>query len=833
VPSLPGVLTESTLQIAPASVSDTLRLTRELGISEAAAQVLVRRGWADPHRARAFLAADERHDPGQFAGIGAAVELVQRHVNQGSQITIHGDYDVDGVCSTAVLVRALRGLGAVVDWYLPDRATDGYGLNPATVRRLYDRGTRLLVTADCAIGAVAEVAQARAAGIDVVVTDHHAPPADGTLPDAPIVHPAVCGYPCPGLCATGVAHQFARALYRAHGADEAALLDDLDLVALATIADVVPLVGENRTLVRTGLRALATTAKPGLRALMAVAGVDPARIDERAVGFGLCPRLNAAGRLHRADAALELILTEDPARAAAVADELDHANHERRHTETRILFEAEAQVAERGERAAYVLAGENWHPGVIGIVASRLVDRHHRPVVCIALDGESGRGSGRSIDDFDLLAGLAACAEHLRRHGGHRAAAGLEIDRARVTAFAAAFERHAEAVLGTGELTPSVRVDAVVGGDELGLSLAEELQRLGPFGRDNPPVALLLPAATVHDPRPMGEGRHVRFSVRSGGARSQAVAFGNGGRLPVGEDAPADAVFALEVNRFRGAVEPRLVLRHAQPCGPTDIVRLGELDSYLDGVWRELAADPPDEGEGPPPQGGVRAVCDRRGRGLAGRLAGLVASGEPVLVVCADAARRHGHLRDRLGGFALCDYRALERDPALARAYAHLALLDPPAWRRADAVARAGEPDQYVHLCWGPSEVEFARRALARDYDLRAALVDCYRALRAAGECEGDALGTLLAGSGRPPALAGRLLRVLTELSLVCVDAQAASARAVSDVSRTELERAATFRAAQRRLAEGQIRLGEPACAPAPVAALAGVAGQSAPRPAA
>ena len=373
----------------------------------------------------------------------------------------------------------------------------------------------------------------------------------------------------------------------------------------------------------------------------------------------------------------------------------------------------------------------------------------------------------------------------------------------------------------------------MVGGDELGLSLAEELQRLGPFGRDNPPVALLLPAATVHDPRPMGEGRHVRFSVRSGGARSQAVAFGNGGRLPVGEDAPADAVFALEVNRFRGAVEPRLVLRHAQPCGPTDIVRLGELDSYLDGVWRELAADPPDEGEGPPPQGGVRAVCDRRGRGLAGRLAGLVASGEPVLVVCADAARRHGHLRDRLGGFALCDYRALERDPALARAYAHLALLDPPAWRRADAVARAGEPDQYVHLCWGPSEVEFARRALARDYDLRAALVDCYRALRAAGECEGDALGTLLAGSGRPPALAGRLLRVLTELSLVCVDAQAASARAVSDVSRTELERAATFRAAQRRLAEGQIRLGEPACAPAPVAALAGVAGQSAPRPAA
>ncbi len=832
-PSLPGTLPDPMLQLAPAPARDTLLLARELGVSHVVAQVLVRRGLADPQRARAFLAADEHHEPDAFAGIDAAVALVDRHAREGNRITVHGDYDVDGVCSTAVLVRALRGLGAAVDWYLPDRATDGYGLNERTVQRLAARGTRLLITADCAIGAVAEVAQARAAGIDVVVTDHHAPRADGRLPDAPIVHPAVCGYPCPGLCATAVAYQFARAIYRARGRSEEPLRADLDLVALATIADVVPLLGENRTLVRRGLRALATTAKPGLRALMAVSGVDPSRVDERAVGFALCPRLNAAGRLHRADAALELILTEDPGRATAVAEELQRANIDRRHTETRILFEAEAQLAARGERAAYVLAGEDWHPGVIGIVASRLVERHHRPVVCISLGQDGGRGSGRSIDGFDLLAGLAACAGHLRRYGGHRAAAGLEIDGSQLAAFEAAFCRHADGVLSASDLTPTVRVDAVVAGDEVGLALAEELQTLGPFGRENPAPSLLLPAVTVHDARPMGEGRHVRFSVRSGGARSQAVAFGNGGRLPIGEDVPGDAVFTLEVNEFRGAVEPRLVLRHLQPCAPAPIMRLGEPGDFLAGVWSELAAGPP--GAGPPAPATRRTVCDRRGHGIAGTLTGLVAGGESLLVVCADAQRRWSHLHERLGGFALCDYRALELDPQLAGPFTHVALLDPPAWGHAEAVAHAGDADRYVHLCWGPAELAYARQALVRDYDLRAALADCYRALRAAGRCEGEALSRLLAGGAppgvvdarpsRPASLAGRLLRVLVELGLAVVDRDGASVEVRSDASRTELERSVTFRAAQAVLAEGLARL--------PAAPVLHAVSRSAPRPAA
>jgi single-stranded-DNA-specific exonuclease len=541
-------------------------LQRELGVSGPIAQVLVRRGFVEPASARAFLAAEDEHPPTAFAGIADAVGPILEAVRSGERITIHGDYDVDGVCSTAVLVRALRGLGANVDSYLPDRASDGYGLNEQTVRMLAGRGTRLLITVDCAITAVEQVAAAKALGMGVVVTDHHAPRADGVLPAAPIVHPLICGYPCPELCATGVAYKLAQALWQASERQpgERELEADLDLVALATIADVVALVGENRTLVRRGLRALAATTKPGLRALMAVARVDPGKVNERSVGFALAPRLNAAGRLYRADAGLELILTEDPARARQIAEELDRANRERRAVETQIRFQAEAQIAELGERACYVLAGDSWHPGVIGIVASRLAERHRRPVVMIALDGQLGKGSGRSIEAFDLLAGLSACGEHLLRHGGHRAAAGLEIERDRVTAFAAAMCEHAERVLEGEELVAAERVDAVVGGDELGMTLAEELQRLAPFGRGNPGVSLLVKDATFRDGRPMGEGKHVRFTVESHGARARAVAFGTGGRLPVDDGARAEATFTLEINEWNGVSEPRLVLRQAR-----------------------------------------------------------------------------------------------------------------------------------------------------------------------------------------------------------------------------------------------------------------------------
>jgi single-stranded-DNA-specific exonuclease len=553
---------------------DVASLREQLRVSDALAQVLVRRGHRDPGSARAFLAGEERHDLDAFDGLKDAAESIVTSVRAGRRITIHGDYDVDGVCSTAVLVRTLRKLDGRVDWYLPDRAEDGYGLSATTVRRLAERGTELLITVDCAVTAVEEVALARSLGIDAIVSDHHEPRADGMLPDALIVHPRLCGYPCAELCAAAVAHKLAQATLEAAGREASEADEDLDLVALATIADVVPLVGENRTLVRRGLRALAVTTKPGLRALMAVAHVDPGKVNERAVGFGLAPRINAAGRLYRADAALELILTEDRVRGAQIAEELDRANGERRHTEHAIRNEAEAQIAqlsEHGARAAYVLAGEGWHPGVIGIVASRMVERHRRPVVLIALDEERGRGSGRSLEGYDLLAGLTACDEHLERYGGHSAAAGVELKRGAVAAFADALDAHAAMALSPEDLLARERVDAVVGGTQLGMELAEELAMLAPFGRGNPAVSLMVRDAVLRDVRPMGEGKHARFTVESDGVHARAVAFGCDGKLGVGDGESLDATFALEVNEWRGVSEPRLVLRHAQAAQPEEL----------------------------------------------------------------------------------------------------------------------------------------------------------------------------------------------------------------------------------------------------------------------
>ncbi|MFL5819403.1 MAG: single-stranded-DNA-specific exonuclease RecJ [Solirubrobacteraceae bacterium] len=801
------------LHLAPYRFTAALRLERELGISHALAQVLVRRGLAEPDDARAFLAADARHDPLSCRGMEEAVAVILRHAGAGSRITVHGDYDVDGVCSTAILVRSLRRLGACVDWLLPSRLDDGYGLSTATVRTLAGRGTRLLVTVDCAITAVDEVAAARAAGLEVVVTDHHQPSADGRLPDAAIVHPGLGGYPCPELCASGVAAKLGEALERTAGGHVAAE-DDLDLVALATIADCVPLRGENRRLVREGLRSLADTAKPGLRALMRVSQLDPAAVDAHAVAFRLAPRINAAGRLHRADAGLELVLTEDEGRAAQVAAELDDANARRRDIETRILFAAEAQVAERPERAAYVLTGDDWHPGVIGIVASRIAERHHRPTVLIALDGDSGTGSGRSIPGFDLLAALTACRRHLTRHGGHRAAAGLEIERSRLPAFAADFEAHAADVLTPDDLLAVESVDAVVGGDALDLSLAEELQRLAPFGIANPDVSLLLPAAAFAAPVPMADGKHVRFAVHGGGAHSRAVAFGvSGGRLSTPLDRPVDATFRLEPHAWKGAVEPRLVLRSARPSRPPPIDVVGEPSRYWDGVTAELDAPPAPWPPPPPASDRPRHQVDRRDRGIAGTVGDLLGTGETVLVVCAEVRRRLRGLQDRLGGFALCSWAALDDHPGLAAGFVHLVALDPPAHsHQAGLLAAAGGDGGFAHLAWGEPELRFARQINEQEYGLRAPLAALYRTLRDRDGAAGEELEAVLrADADRPrsPALAGRLLRVLAELRLVSLDRDRAAV-SLKAAERTALERSPAFLAYEHRREDAERYLTRP-----------------------
>jgi single-stranded-DNA-specific exonuclease len=792
---------DARLTLRPYEFAAAERLSQELGVSCVLAQVLVRRGMGEPAAARAFLAAGDEHPLDGFGGLRDAAAQILGHVRRGSRITVHGDYDVDGVCASAVLIRVLRTVGGDVDWYLPSRSTDGYGLAAATVDRLAARGTDLLVTVDCAITAVEEVARARAAGMDVIVTDHHSPRADGVLPDAPIVHPRIGGYPCPDLCAAAVAYKLAQGLLQAHGEDPRMADEDLDLVALATVADVVPLLGENRRLVRQGLRRLASTRKPGLRALMDVAKVDPSTVDAGAIGFRLGPRLNAAGRLYRADAGLELLLTEDRERARAVALELDANNTERRDVETRIRFEAEAQVGKLDPThpAAYVLASDGWHAGVIGIVAARIAERHHRPCVLIALEGEEGTGSGRSIAGFDLLGGLHAASETLQRYGGHRAAAGLTIARADVPAFREAFAAHAASVLAPEDLQPEVRVDAVAPGDALTLSLAEELEQLAPFGQGNPAVSLLVPAALLDDPRPMGEGRHVAFTLSAGGARSRCVMFGAGTRLPAEPSEPVGAVVRLERNHWNGTTEPRLILRHAQRATQRGIDVLGE-PAFLSGLQRELDRDLERAAAPGAPAG--RAVRDVRGRGIAGLLADLVSTREPVLAVAAHAPHRARALGDRVGGFALCSWQALADDPSLAAAFTHVVAVDPPAVPALDHVSGEG----WTHLAWGEPELRFASRIHQWDFALRDPLAAVYRALRAARFTGGEACEALLRGEGPQPrsaALAGRLVRVLAELDLVDLDREGPALRAVEAPERTALERSAAYRAYHRSLEDG------------------------------
>jgi single-stranded-DNA-specific exonuclease len=790
---------DARLTLEPYEFAAAERLAQQLGVSGVLAQVLVRRGMADPAAARAFLEAADEHPLDAFGGLREAAERILGHVRRRSRITVHGDYDVDGVCSSAVLIRALRTVGADVDWYLPSRSTDGYGLAAATVDRLAERGTDLLITVDCAITAVDEVARARAAGMDVIVTDHHSPRADGHLPDAPIVHPRVGDYPCADLCAAAVAHKLAQALLQAYGEDPRMADEDLDLVALATVADVVPLLGENRRLVRQGLRKLASTRKPGLRALMDVAKVDPSTIDAGAIGFRLGPRLNAAGRLYRADAGLELLLTEDRERARAVALELDANNTERRDVETRIRFEAEAQVAEQGSAAAYVLASDGWHAGVIGIVAARIAERHHRPCVLIALDGPEGTGSGRSIPNFDLLGGLHAASETLQRYGGHRAAAGLTIHRADVPAFREAFAAHAAGVLSPEDLRPEVRVDAVAPGDALTLSLAEELEQLAPFGQGNPAVSLLVPAALLDDPRPMGEGRHVAFTLAAGGARSRCVMFGAGTKLPAEPSEPVQAVVRLERNHWNGTTEPRLILRHAHRAVPKGIELIGE-QPFLNGLHREMERDLSGRFAGR--ASAERLMRDVRGTGIAGLLADLVATGEQVLAVTAHAPYRAMKLGERVGGFAICSWHTLEDDPGLAVPFAHVVAVDPPSGPAVNHLSGQG----WTHLAWGEPELHFAARIHQWDFALRDPLAAVYRALRAARSTGGEACEALLRGEGPQPrsaALSGRLVRVLTELDLVDFDREGPALTAVEAPERTALDRSAAFRAYHRRLEDG------------------------------
>jgi single-stranded-DNA-specific exonuclease len=563
------------------------RLAIELGLDPLAARVLVARGVAEPQDAARFLSHElaDLPDPFRMKGMPAAVERLTRAIVQGEQVTLYGDYDVDGVCSTALLSLFLDAVGASPKTYIPHRIDEGYGLNRRAVERIASEGSRLLVSLDCGIASVAEVARARELGMDVVIVDHHTVPE--TLPAATAVlnpHQPGCEYPTNVLCAAGVAFNLVMALRRSlrtlgwfESRREPPLKPLMDLVALATVCDVVPLTGANRILVRHGLEALARADRPGVRALKEVAKLETeGPVSSGQVGFHLGPRINAAGRLDDATVGLQLLRTRSLAEARELAGKLDQANTERRQIEQRMLVEAVAQAEERPGARGLVLWAEGWHPGVVGIVAARVVERFHKPTLVIGVQAGVGKGSARSIEGFHLVEALHECAEHLSKFGGHRHAAGLTLDAERLPDFRRAFEAIAEKRLREEDLEPRCRVDAVVQPEELTEHAVGALAALGPFGAGNPEPIFV--AESLH-----AQGRLV--TAKKGGVAHlklvlpdspaiDTIGFGLGPRL--GEvDGPVDLAFQPSIDTWKGRIRVSLKIRDFRPSEVTALSRTG------------------------------------------------------------------------------------------------------------------------------------------------------------------------------------------------------------------------------------------------------------------
>ncbi|OJT20237.1 single-stranded-DNA-specific exonuclease RecJ [Archangium sp. Cb G35] len=540
-------------------------LAAELGLHPLSARVLVHRGLRTPEAASAFLSdrLADLPDPFRMKGMAAAVERLFRAIREKEHITLYGDYDVDGVCSTSLMALFLRELGVRPATYIPHRMDEGYGLNLQAVEKIAADGTRVLVTLDCGVTSVAEISRARDLGLDVVVVDHHTVPP--TLPPAVAVlnpHQPGCEYPTKHLCAAGVAFNLCMGLRKKLREDgwfatrkEPNLKALMDLVAMATVADVVPLTGANRILVHHGLQELSAGRRYGVRALKEVAGLDAdSPVTAGQVGFRLGPRINAAGRLHDASLGLQLLCSETLEAARSLAQVLDRANAERQGIESSILTEALAQAEERAEHArGFVLYSEGWHPGVIGIVASRVVERFHRPTVMVGVKDGVGKGSARSIEGFHLYDALSGCADLLARFGGHKHAAGLTIEAKHLPALRESFERIARQRLTPEDLIPRCKVDAVVGVKELDERAVEALQKLGPFGQGNPEPVLVLRHQVARPrvlPHKSGGAGHLKLALVDAPS-VDAIGFGMADRVSLTEG-PVDLAFQASFDTFRG-----------------------------------------------------------------------------------------------------------------------------------------------------------------------------------------------------------------------------------------------------------------------------------------
>ncbi|MDD4080711.1 MAG: single-stranded-DNA-specific exonuclease RecJ [Eubacteriales bacterium] len=533
------------------------------GYPDYLATLMSARGIRTPAEAEAFLnpAREQLHDPMAMQGMAEACRVIRKAISQGQVIAVYGDYDADGVCASAILLEALGELDAAVFSYIPDRLEEGYGLNVGAIRQISEKAG-LIISVDCGITAMEEVRLAKELELDVIITDHHALQGDPPPADA-LVHPALGDYPFPSLCGAGVAFKLASALL-----GEEAGLKYLDLAALATIADLVPLIGENRVIASLGLKALAASRRPGLIALMRAAGVkEGAGVSASQVGFQLAPRLNAGGRLKTAEDALRLLLTRDAGEAAEKAGILDALNQERQLVERDVLAKAEAQV--KGQDLSLcrslVVAGDGWNSGVVGLAAGKLAERYQYPAIVLSQLGEELVGSGRSAGDIDLFSALSACAPLMKRFGGHKMAAGMTLEAKNLPAFREAFDQAVREQLGDGDLIPETAYDFPLGLEMVTVENARLLSRLAPFGIGNPAPVFLLEDVPLRSARAVGSsGAHLKLSLGEGAAFRDAIAFSKGhlaGNLP----GVATLVGAVEENSYLGRVTAQVNVRALFP----------------------------------------------------------------------------------------------------------------------------------------------------------------------------------------------------------------------------------------------------------------------------
>ena len=563
--------------VAPApDAAQAESLAQSLNIPTPLAALLLQRGHDAPESARVFLrpTLDQLTDPLALSGMTEAVDIIAETIAAERAVLVHGDYDVDGQCAAALLTRALQAAGARVISFVPHRMRDGYDFGPAGVAAAKDAGAALIITCDCGITANAAVKLAAAEGISVVVTDHHLPG-----PEVPAAA-AVVDPQRPDdqsdttyLCGSGVAFKLVEALVPRLGLPANLPLHLLDYVALATVADIVPLTGENRALVRHGLKVLANSRWVGLRALVRSAGLAGKDIRAGHLGFILGPRLNAVGRIGEAMDGLRLLVTDDEPEAERLARQLEAVNLERQAMDQRILGEALELVeheADPDRDFGLVLTGESWHAGVVGIVASRVVERYGRPTFLVAFDGETGKGSGRSIPGFDLHAALVECGDLLDRFGGHRMAAGITIQRSRLPAFRERFAGVARQRLDPSDLGPRQRVDLVIDLADATDALERLCRHLEPCGMGNPTPVFGVRDVRVEGTRVVGNG-HVKTVLRSSGGRLEAIGFRWADRLPEMGSQAVDVAFKLDRNEYRGqsSLQARLVaMAHSKAAKP-------------------------------------------------------------------------------------------------------------------------------------------------------------------------------------------------------------------------------------------------------------------------